>query len=1035
MKFIMVIILYGCWMLWLVLSYFFLLFKRGDKIDPSQSVVESNESGFALRSFWGMLLSTMVLLTLFFLLCRDYQSGAFFYIEKYIYSVDKNKKSIVIGDDKEHSDITIENVYADGSHLKLIPEEESFKVENISATKKADVNGRYLRKLVIRTGDEVEINGNEKIRVIRINQQYPLGRSITLSITSRSDSVGKLVTIPTFLTKSITLRYGPGSDIRTGFDSMVFPARESKIIATLAHEMNTTFMGLNIYYFIVFLTVLLISVAIYLYLKNQFNGGLLVFMLVSLPFLAGFVSFSSLLIVFLGFIPFILFIQVRRRTRWKPASFFVLLSFISIFFLPEIINIKGDFTLTHRGAKGSNSILIKRENISFYLDENSRKLAYQQDHEVILGYTRYLLNFTKNKIFFSPVNPERIKASDKTQGIINTLDQVKPGKSYIYLKFPHHFDPISNETIQNNIRMTIKDSSGNAVVISRIENDNYAMYSSGLFFIIVSFWLFWIMNAFGFTIGRFHFFRFNLLNRSNFFVFNFVYFMLCLGYIMLGVLSLYNNYFLKNFEKFRSRAVFWFIVLLFSSLIISRYNKLLVFFYRVFKKKNFLVPLLIGFVFLFLSALSKLFAFIGIGYFIFVFLIRLRKDLIYEYQNSYNHPLVLKDVNEKPITHLNRIENQRIFFGLGRVLYQQGWDYITTSDLLLLLSLFFIVLQVFLGGELGVSVGGFFFLPVEIGKILLTVYFADWVSRIDKGMKLNVLWIYGLVLIPFLLLIVFLKDFSPLLVFSFVFLYHIIKIKKSILFKITLIVLLLSTLSISVFHINNYCFPFSSSPFNIIFTLVIVLMIMVALLRIWIGKYSQQLKTRSKLFITVCLMVILIVPNAVIWHFDISVPKVLGDRISSWLNPWRDYNLSYQYINSLWLMKGCGLLGKPAEALESAAKVPLIEQDLSFSLYVSVLGMTGVLFIFLTLLMLVIAIHRLVVRFRDGPLRWDGYVLEFLTVIFSAQFIFPALYVVGLLPIMSQPLPFLSYSNNMLLLFAYPFAFLIMVLINNMEKR
>lgn len=165
------------------------------------------------------------------------------------------------------------------------------------------------------------------------------------------------------------------------------------------------------------------------------------------------------------------------------------------------------------------------------------------------------------------------------------------------------------------------------------------------------------------------------------------------------------------------------------------------------------------------------------------------------------------------------------------------------------------------------------------------------------------------------------------------------------------------------------------------------------------------------------------------------VPRVLGDRITSWLDPWQDYNLSYQYVNSLWLMKGSGLFGDSSRVLDQAVHVPLIEQDLSFSLYVGVFGLMGILFIFATIAMLVYSVYRLVVRFRDGPFRWEIYVLEFLTVIFCAQFIFPALYVVGILPIMSQPLPFLSYSNNMLLLFSLPFSVLIMQVINNLERR
>jgi cell division protein FtsW (lipid II flippase) len=441
-----------------------------------------------------------------------------------------------------------------------------------------------------------------------------------------------------------------------------------------------------------------------------------------------------------------------------------------------------------------------------------------------------------------------------------------------------------------------------------------------------------------------------------------------------------------------------------------------------------------GLFLLLLGSQLKIALYIGAVYFIFIFFFRLRRDMVNEYRNSHNQLFGLKEVNEKSITNLNKIENQRIFFGLGRVLYNQGWDYFTSADLLLLLSLFFIMLQIFLGGELGVSVAGFFFLPIELGKILLTLYFADWVSRIDKGMELNVLWIYGLVLIPFLLLIAFLKDFSPLLVFSFVFFYHIIKIKKSLKFKIFLFILIFTGLIISVSDIGKYSFPFNSSPYNLILVILFLITIIILIVRNWVRSQFSRLGVLKSLVVTIALIFIFFTSYQVLMHRDLPVPKVLGDRISSWLNPWQDYNLSYQYINSIWLIKGTGLFGDANKTLEHAVHVPLIEQDLSFGLYVGVLGLGGIVLLFGTLLVLVVYVHQLVVRYRDGPFRWEVYVLEFLTVIFAAQFIFPALYVVGLLPIMSQPLPFLAYSNNMLLLFSLPFAFLMVVVVNNLEK-
>ena len=513
-------------------------------------------------------------------------------------------------------------------------------------------------------------------------------------------------------------------------------------------------------------------------------------------------------------------------------------------------------------------------------------------------------------------------------------------------------------------------------------------------------------------------------------IYQWVYFMLGLGYVVFGALALYNNSYFKNFEKYRTRALPLFVALFFLSLILSQYNRWLVFLYRVMKQKKFHVPLMVGILLILPVNYSRLFLYAGILFLIFVFAFRLRRDLVYEYKNAQSFSLNIKSIIEKIISGFEEKANRQIFFGLGGVLDRNGWNYLLVSDLLLLLALFFIVLQLFLGGELGVSVAGFFFLPIELGKILLTIYFADWVSRIDRGMALNVLWIYALVLTPFVFLVVFLKDFSPLVVFFFVFLYHIIKIKKSWVFKLFLSAFIGITVVMTVTALSRYTFPFKS--FAVIFSLLLA----VILLRAATGKHMK--KPAKILFGSALVMLLAVIYYMAFFHTP-AAPKTLSNRINSWLTPWQDYHLSYQYVNSLWLMKGTGTFGKSAAALAAAGHVPLIEKDLSFSLYISVLGTVGAAFIFFTLFMAAAYVHKMVHLYggqgRGSPFRWYLYLLEFLVVIFLAQFIVPALYVVGLLPIMGQPLPFLSYSNNMLLLFALPFSFLMIVTGNNLAMK
>lgn len=499
--------------------------------------------------------------------------------------------------------------------------------------------------------------------------------------------------------------------------------------------------------------------------------------------------------------------------------------------------------------------------------------------------------------------------------------------------------------------------------------------------------------------------------------------MLALGYVMFGALALYDNSYFKNFSKFRDSALPLFVVLFLGFLLLSRYNRFLVFLYRVFRQKMYHIPFLIALILVLAANYSLVFLIAGVVYFIFVFGFRLRRGIAHEYKNAHSYPLNIKKIIETPVCSFETRENKRLFFGLGGILNKKGWNCLLIADLLLLLALFFIVLQLFLGGEVGVSLGGFFFLPIELGKILLTIYFADWVSRIDKGMEFNVLWVYGLVLVPFLLLIVFLKDFAPLIVFAFVFFYHIIKIKKTILFKLLLIGSGLVLLWLAARGLGNYTFPFRL--FAIIFSIPLLLIF----LRLWHKKKSPGSSgffMAKKLLLVLVLISILVIMNYTAFTRHLPVPRVLADRASTWLNPWQDYDLSYQYINSLWLMKGTGTFGRSADALTAAGQVPLIEKDLTFALYVGGLGTAGTALLFLTLFL------TAAVVFRQTASQWHCYVLEFLAVIFAAQFLVPAMYAVGLLPLMGQPLPFLSYSNNMLLLFALPFSFL-MILLSNQD--
>jgi len=951
--------------------------------EPHSPVVEV-ESPSLFHSLTGMALITIVVISFFFLLARDFKSDSNYFIEKYDFKIEPTKRELIIGNSKEDSDITIENSSSDNAHLRLILNEKNFYAQNISEKRQVDLNGRYLNKLTLKPGDEIEINGKEKFKVLKINRQYPLGRSLQVSIKSPGQEKEEIVTFQTLLNKPFVIKYQETRHISSGLNKILLPARGEKSIASIVYEPNRYFLGMNIYYIIVFFTILLLSIGIYLYLKNRFNGALLLLLMASLPFMAGYVSFLIEIFVILVFIPFIIYVQKRRagqtgssKSAWNWGTVLLVISFAAITIFPLMLRMDGDFAFQYYDFSRKDTIQVTRGKETFQLDDIKKTLAYDKTHAIIMGHTTYEMKVARDHLSLIPRDPEKIKISSNFKAIICDLAMVAPGYNYIYLKYPHQFDPLPAEAAANKKRLSVIDQKGNSIQLSKIVNKNYSQYLQGLvFFIIIPFWLFLLLinnqklrrlkaskpvlqehsnvlddsrHFAAFSTGSVHSKKSSggpeglIGPPCHGVIYQFVYFMLGLGYVVFGALALYNNNYIENFEKYRDQALPLFVVVFFLSLILSRYNRWLVFLYRVIIQKKFHVPLIIGMILILLVNYSKVFLYVGLLYLSFVFLIRLRRDIYLEFKQSRSYPVDIKRVIEKPIASFEDKANQGILFGLGRILNNKGWNYLLVSDLLLLLALFFIVLQIFLGGELGVSVAGFLFLPIELGKILLTIYFADWVSRIDKGMALNVLWIYGLVLIPFILLVVFLKDFSPLLVFSFVFLYHIIKIQKNWKFKLFLVALILITAVIMITDVSNYTFPFRY--FSIIFSILLA----VFLLRLWVKKKPKKL---GRIALTSILVLLLLIINYAAFFHAPSVPKSLANRIGSWLNPWQDYNLSYQYVNSLWLMKGTGTFGKSADALTSAGYVPLIEKDLSFSLYVSVLGTLGTTFIFFTLFLL-----------------------------------------------------------------------------------
>ncbi|UCH92375.1 MAG: hypothetical protein JSV88_19045, partial [Candidatus Aminicenantes bacterium] len=332
--------------------------------EPPQPAAEM-ESSFIVHSFLGMALITIVVVALFFLLSKDFKSDSNYFIEKYDFKIEPNKKEIIIGNSKEDSDITIENNSSDKAHLRMILNEKDFFVQNISEKRQVDLNGRYLNKLTLQPSDEIEINGKEKIKVLKINRQYPLGRSFQVSIKRPGQKKGEMVTLHTLLNKPFTIEYRETRNISTGLNKILVPARGDKPIASIVYEPNRYFLGMNIYYIIVFFTILVLSIGIYLYLKNRFNGTLLLLFMVSLLFMAGYISLFVEIFIILVFVPFIIYTGKKRagqtggwKNTWNWGTVLLVIFFAAISIFPLMLRMDGDFTFQYYDFSRKDSLQV-----------------------------------------------------------------------------------------------------------------------------------------------------------------------------------------------------------------------------------------------------------------------------------------------------------------------------------------------------------------------------------------------------------------------------------------------------------------------------------------------------------------------------------------------------------------------------------------------------------------------------------------------------------------------------------------------------
>ncbi len=821
-----------------------LLFRRGPESPPLK------QSAFLI--FLSLLLLTANMFLVVWGLKSQPEGMAS--IEKYL--LRSNKKEVILGTDPS-CDLVLYNRAADRKHLKIIRGQEGFYVENLSRRRRVDFDGLDLNKAVLKPGIRVQLQGFDLI-FRKFSTGFPFVQKAEVIAGGHPLILGFL------LNRRIAVKTSPEAE-KISFNPFSFtltlPGSSFRRIAYIYHESPKNLYLVEILLWLSLVVVLVVGV-----LKGDISPGLLILYVLCHLYLFALIPFYVLLLLLL----FLLLATLLRPSALKTAALFLLAALV---FLPKAFAGRSAFFLSKASFADPTSIVkVERNGVLVPLEENRRWGEYGKTHNLILGYTRYRLRVTLSTIELFP-SGEFLKYGKAPLTIVPHGFYLEKGKNYLVLSYPDDFDPVKIDP-ERASKVAIKGRAGELVL-------SFGMppLLSNYLRIFLAFILFLIaIAATGIYTGS--------LNHVSFAVVNAALVMVGLGVNLAAASALLNQKLQVYFLQLVKRGLPLF---LFTMLLIAANRPLLKFTYalaEVFSYRRSAFLLFSSGFFLFAAGLlvSPWVSAAGL-LLLSAFFWFFRR----EFFSSYLHKEVepdLYDILNATVAEISE-EGTGPLARAKRWLLDRGVNSILAVDILFLLTLLFILFQIFVGSEAGISVQSLNFQPFELGKILLAVYLADWAYRVEKGMKLSFATVYLLIYIPLGMLALFLKDLSPVLLFSFLVALHFLLTPKWK-FKIKLIAL--ATLFVAAAGI------------------------------VWAAS-----------------------------AYLLPLHKV-NQRIVAFLNPWHHTRSSEQFLRSLWLMKNAGFAGKFPENLLKAHLVPKVHSDMVTSLFISTYGLAGFLLLVLSAL-------------------------------------------------------------------------------------
>ncbi len=155
--------------------------------------------------------------------------------------------------------------------------------------------------------------------------------------------------------------------------------------------------------------------------------------------------------------------------------------------------------------------------------------------------------------------------------------------------------------------------------------------------------------------------------------------------------------------------------------------------------------------------------------------------------------------------------------------------------------------------------------------------------------------------------------------------------------------------------------------------------------------------------------------TAVLFSFLIMFQPYRLDRIKSWYDPWsQSQGFGYQTVQSLSAIGSGGIFGMGlGKGLSKYSYLPEAHTDFVFAVFSQENGLIAVLFIFLLYAALAVYCGKIAKRTNEGFGKMLACGIMLLIV---GQAVVNLYMVIGLLPVVGVPLPFMSYGGTSLIL-------------------